>query len=291
AMDRTEVNALISLLDDPDEHVFSQIREKLLSLGTDVIPVLESAWENSFDSVLQQRIENIIHKIQFDEIRRSLREWSFPENQDLLSGAILIAKYQYPDLDESHIRRHIEQIKQDIWLELNNNLTALEKIRVINHILFDVHGFSANTTNYHAPQNSYINNVLETKKGNPVSLSIIYAVIAQDLRIPVYGVNLPGHFILAYVDNGPGFSLDADNTDRVLFYINPFSRGAPVNKKEIDAFIRQQRLDPKPEYYTPCSNLQIIRMLLNNLIASYEKLGYPNKVDELKLLWKALEDF
>jgi regulator of sirC expression with transglutaminase-like and TPR domain len=288
-MDKNEVHALISLLDDPDEQVYSHIKEKLLSMGADVIPVLESAWENSFDSLLQQRIEGIIHRIQFDNMRRSLREWSLPEQQNLLTGALLVARYQYPDLDEAHIRRHIEQIKQDIWLELNNNLTPLEKVRVINHILFDVHGFSANTTNYHAPQNSYINNVLESKKGNPVSLSIIYAVIAQDLRIPIYGVNLPEHFILAYVDNSPGFSLDADNTDRVLFYINPFSRGAPVNKKEIDAFLRQQRLEPKAEFFTPCSNLMIVRRLLNNLIMSYEKLGYPTKVDELRQLRDALD--
>lgn len=288
-MDKTQISALISLLDDPDEQVYKQIKDKLLSLGTDAIPMLESAWENSFDSILQQRIEGIIHTIQFDNMRRSLREWSLPEQQDLLTGALLVARYQYPDIDEAHIRRHIEQIKQDIWLELNNNLTALEKVRVINHILFDVHGFSANTTNYHAPQNSYINNVLESKKGNPVSLSIIYAVIAQDLRIPIYGVNLPEHFILSYVDNSPGFSLDSDNTDRVLFYINPFSRGAPVNKKEIEAFLRQQRLEPKPEFFTPCSNLMIIRRLLNNLIFSYEKLGYPSKVDELRQLWTALD--
>lgn len=290
-MDKNQVHALISLLDDPDEVVYSQIKDKLLSMGADVIPVLESAWENSFDSVLQQRIEGIIHRIQFDNMKRSLREWSLPEQQDLLTGALLVARYQYPDLDEAHIRKHIEQIKQDIWLELNNNLTPLEKVRVINHILFDVHGFSANTTNYHAPQNSYINNVLETKKGNPVSLSIIYAVIAQDLRIPIYGVNLPEHFILAYVDNSPGFSLDSDNADRVLFYINPFSRGAPVNKKEIDAFLRQQRLEHKPEFFTPCSNLMIVRRLMNNLIMSYEKLGYPTKVDELRQLRDALDDF
>src|SRR5665213_373242 len=248
-MDKTQIHALISLLDDPDEQVYSQIKDKLLQLGEDVIPVLESAWENSFDTVLQNRIEGIIHRIQFDNIRRSLREWALPEQQDLLTGALLIARYQYPDLDETAIRKHVEQIKQDIWLELNNNLTALEKVRVINHILFDVHNFSANTQNINAPQNSYVNNVLESKKGNPVSLAIIYAVIAQDLRIPIYGVNLPDHFILAYVDNGPGFSHAVEDPDRVLFYINPFSRGAPVNKKEIDSFLKQSRLETHAEFY------------------------------------------
>lgn len=289
-MDKTEVSALISLLDDPDEQVYLQIREKLLSMGFEVIPALENAWENSFDTILQQRIEGIIHRIQNDALVRGVKEWSLPENQDLLTGALLVARSQYPDINEAQVRKHIEQIKQDIWLELNNNLTALEKVRVINHILFDVHNFSGNTSNFHAPQNSYINNVLETKKGNQVSLSIIYAVIAQDLRIPIYGVNLPEHFILSYVDQSVNPQMITSVEDVVLFYINPFSRGSVVSKKEIEAFVRQQRLEPKPEFFAPCSNLSIIRRLLNNLMASYEKLGYPNKVDELRVLRDALED-
>ena len=83
-MDKTEVHALISLLDDPDEKVFQQIKQKLLSMGFEVIPELESAWENSFDTILQQRIEGIIHKIQSNVLVRSFKEWSLPENQDLL---------------------------------------------------------------------------------------------------------------------------------------------------------------------------------------------------------------
>jgi regulator of sirC expression with transglutaminase-like and TPR domain len=288
-MDKTEIHALISLLDDPDEKVYHQIREKLLSLGIEVIPELESAWENSFDTVLQQRIEGIIQRIQSESLVRAFKRWALPDEQDLLTGALLVARSQYPDLNESLIRKHLDQIKQDIWLELNNNLTALEKVRVINHILFDVHNFSGNTANFHAPQNSYINNVLETKKGNQVSLSVIYAVIAQDLRIPIYGVNLPEHFVLAYVDQNVKQIPGMTDVDSVLFYINPFSRGSVVSKKEIEAFIRQQRLEAQPEFFAPCSNLTIIRRLLNNLMASYEKLGYPNKVDELRVLRDALD--
>ncbi|MEW6470151.1 MAG: transglutaminase-like domain-containing protein [Bacteroidota bacterium] len=283
-MDKKEISALISLLDDPDERVFEQIKDKLLSIGQEVIPVLETAWENSFDSLIQQRIENIIHKIQFGKILDELKLWANPLNQKLIDGAILIARYQYPDLDDKKILKQIEQIKQDVWLELNNNLTALEKVRVINHIIFDIHGFSGNTMNYHAPQNSYINTVLETKKGNPLSLSILYAIIAQDLGIPIYGVNLPEHFVLAYVDAG----LSEDQGDKVLFYINPFSRGSVFSKKEVDSFLRQLRLPQQPAYYEPCSNTDIIKRMLRNLINSYEKLGYTDKVAELEKLSSAI---
>jgi regulator of sirC expression with transglutaminase-like and TPR domain len=101
---------------------------------------------------------------------------------------------------KKNLRKQVQQIKHDVWLEINDELTAMEKVKIINHILFDVHQFSGNIANYHAPQNSFINSVLETKKGNPVSLGILYMIIAQELQIPIYGVNLPEHFIVAYVD-------------------------------------------------------------------------------------------
>ncbi len=285
-MNKQELNALISLLDDPDENVYQEVSMRFLSLGEEVIPVLEDAWEHSFDTLIQNRIENIIHQIQYDLIKETLKDWSEPHQQNLLEGALLIAKYQYPDIDFIKIKKQIDQIKQDVWLELNDNLTALEKVKIINHILFDVHNFSGNTTNYHAPQNSYINNVLESKKGNPLLLSIIYTIIAQSLEIPIYGVNLPEHFILCYVDTEhmgvP--STEGEVGSNVLFYINPFSKGAVFSKREIDAFLKQLKLENLEMFYEPCSNLEIIKRLLRNLITSYEKLGYPDKSKELKAL-------
>jgi regulator of sirC expression with transglutaminase-like and TPR domain len=284
-----ELTALISLLDDPDESVYHEIQAKLLSLGHPVIPLLEHAWENSFDPVLQQRIESIIHKIQFDNIEGQLQNWVRRDQDNLLKGTLLVARYQYPDLDEKKVLRQIEQIKQDVWLELNNNLTALEKVRVLNHILFEVHGFSGNTSNYHAPQNSYLNNVLESKKGNPISLSILYLIIAQDLNIPIYGVNLPEHFVLAYVDEDNFFqTYGEDGKGKVLFYINPFSKGAVFSSKEIDAFLKQLKLPLEENYYEPCENSEIIRRVFRNLILAYEKLGYPTKVKELENLLNVL---
>ncbi len=289
-MNKNELNALISLLDDPDESVYIEISNKLLSMGPMVIPELEAAWEHCFDTLIQNRIENIIHKIQFELIAKELKKWAQPDNQNLLDGTLLIARYQYPDIDFAKVKKQIEQIKQDVWLELNDELTALEKVKIINHILFDVHNFSGNTTNYHAPQNSYINNVLESKKGNPLLLSIIYTIVAQSLDIPIYGVNLPEHFILCYTNAEHAVlpqRIEGNNND-VLFYINPFSKGAIFGRKEIDAFLRQLKLEPNELFYEPCSNLEIVKRLLRNLITSYEKLGYPDKSEELKNLLNSL---
>lgn len=292
-MNSRELDALISLLDDPDENIFNQVSSKFLSMGETVIPLLENAWENSFDTLIQNRIEDIIHQIQFDLIKKGLKAWIGSKDQNLLEGALLIAKYQYPDIDVTKIEKQLHQIKHDVWLELNDNLTALEKVNVINHIMFDVHHFSGNTNNYHAPQNSYINNVLESKKGNPLLLSIIYAIVAQSLQIPIYGVNLPEHFILCYVDSDVLISPLPELEDQhfnILFYLNPFSKGKVFGKSEVDAFLKQLNLKKMKMFYAPCSNKEILKRLLRNLIGSYEKLGYPDKRKELEVLLEVLEE-
>jgi regulator of sirC expression with transglutaminase-like and TPR domain len=289
-MSLKEVIALITLLDDPDEGIYSQVKDRFVTLGPPAIPHLETAWENSFDAIMQKRIETIIHTIQFETLQKALKAWAKEEADDLLKGILLLSRYQYPDLDENKIRKQLLQIKQDVWLELHEDLTALEKVKIINHILFEVHQFSGNITNYHAPQNSFLNNVLESKKGNPLMLSVVYMLICKELNIPVYGINLPQHFVLAYLNDYANL-IDVNNkslSNNILFYINPFSKGLMFNQKDIDQFLKQLNLEPEAKYYQPCSNIDIIKRCLNNLIYSYEKLGYLEKVDELKDLDRQL---
>jgi len=281
------LRAMIGLLEDPDEAVFGEVKQRLLNIGYPAIDTLEDVWESTFNNLLQTRIEDIIHEIQFNQVLLDLDTWTKEGGIDLLEGAMLIARYQYPDIDEDYVRRNIDLIKKDVWLELNPNLTAYEKVRVLNHILFDVHGFSGNTTNYHAPQNSFINNVLESKKGNPLLLSIVYSIIAQGLDIPIYGVNLPEHFILAYLDEY-GLTTQEGDKQSIFFYINPFSKGAVFSRKEIDNFLKQLKLEPNKIFYESCNNISIIQRLVRNLINAYEKLGYPQKVDDMNKIYKAL---
>ena len=276
-----EVKALISLLDDSDQEVFTHIEEKLISLGTHVIPMLEDAWSNAFDPILQHRIANIVHKIQFDMLLEDLKIWVHTNTDDLLEGALLVARYQYPELDRDKILQFIATIKKDIWLELNESLTALEQVNVMNHIFFTKHGFTGNTTNYHDPQNSYINCVIESKKGNPLALSTLYLLVTKSLGLPIYGVNLPEHFILSYLEVREG---EEGNTGRVLFYINPFSKGSVFGKGDIDQFVKKLKLDPQNTYYQPCSNKDMILRMLRNLSYSYQKLGDTEKVDEIGLM-------
>lgn len=289
-MSENEIQALINLIDDPDEVIFEQVRHKIVSLGNEVVPVLERAWEaHDLGDLFRNRIEDILHTIHLEVVHDRLKAWVADGGEDLLEGALSVSLYRYPDLDEQKVRARLAAIRQDIWLELNDHLTAFEKIRVFNHIFFNVHGFKGNKKNYHAPQNSYINEVIDSHKGNPLSLAIIYQVIAEDLDIPLRGVNLPNHFILAYMDEeSMGGSSDGDESNNILFYVNAFSQGDILGKHEIDDFLEKLSIEPSPNYYNPCTNIEIIRRQLNNLSHSYTKQGDAERAAEMEKLKEVL---
>ena len=282
-MEKKELIAMISLLDDNDHEIIGAITQSLLGKGTDIIPELERAWETALDDKTQERLGNLIQEIQFAAVKEDLKRWIHTGSANILEGAFYIAKFNFPEIIYDTINNYIENIRKDVWLEINDNLTALEKVKILNFIIFQIHKFGRNQSDFYAPQNSYINQVLESKKGNPISLGIIYLSVAWKLGLPIYGVNLPKNFILAYKDEYRQYDA-ADESEDVLFYINPFNKGAVLGRREIDYFVTQQQLEPLDSYYRPCSNRDIIVRLINNLIDSYEKLGNTRKTERLREL-------
>ncbi len=290
--DENSILALIKLIDDPDDAIFEHVRDKLLAYGAEAIPFLENSWETEehFGLIFQNRIEGIIHEIQFDEVKLQLEQWYKSADKDLIRGAIIIARYQYPGLQEVLIHEAIQQIRKDVWLELNNKQTAFEKIKIFNKIFFGTHNFHGDAKNFHSPMNSFINTVMESRKGNPLSLSLIYSIVAQSLDIPVFGVNLPNHFILAYLDeNYSSLFLPETNEYGVLFYVNPFSKGSILDANSIKEFLDGLQLPHNREYFEPCSNSAILRRMLTNLIASFQQVGNLEKVNELTILRSLLD--
>ncbi len=290
ARDTKEIKALISLLDDTDSEILKVVSSNLMKHGPAVIPDLEKAWETTLNEKLQERLENVIQNIQFASARENLMNWINNGAESILDGAVYLSQFQFPELQVQTVDTEIEKIRKDVWLEINNNLTALEKVKVLNYIIFEIHKFRRNTTNFYSPQNSYINSVIESKRGTPISLSVVYLAVAHKLNMPIYGVNLPKNFILAYKDEYRQYDSNDEQND-ILFYINPYNKGAVLGKREIDYFIQQQQLEKRREYYTPCSNVDIIVRLINNLMVSYEKIDYPEKVDKLKELLVSIEKF
>lgn len=277
-MQESEIKALISLLGDEDPEVRTHVHQKIRELGDTVIPYLEQAWEEKFHTGDQKIIEDTIHTLQFEHLKARLLHWKNTGGEDLLEGMWLIATYQYPDLDISHLRSKMDYLYYECWLELRNNMHPADQVTILNHVLFNKFKFGANTKNFHAPGNSLINVVLEGKKGNPISLCVIYMLVAQKLKMPVYGVNLPNIFVLTY------------KSESYQFYINAFNRGVIFSKAEIDSYLTQCNLQQLPMFYEPCNNLDIIKRVLRNLAASFEKTGDLDKQEEMQELLQLMND-
>jgi regulator of sirC expression with transglutaminase-like and TPR domain len=282
----TSVLALVRLIDDPDENVYSHVRNALINKGPDVIPLLESSWEQEdYGLLFQSRIENLVHDIQFSKTKQRLQEWIDSSHKDLLEGALIVANYQYPNMDEGAVHDSLKQIRKDIWLEINAHQTAYEKVRVFNKIFYGKFGFSGNSKDYHSPLNSCINTVIETKKGNPLSLCVIYSIIAQSLDLPIYGVNLPNHFVLAYMDkDNLNPYINTNNKYGALFYINAFAKGGIFDELEIKEFLKALKKPEDRHYFEPCSNSTILIRMLTNLINAFQQSGSTEKVHELSEL-------
>ncbi len=274
----SQLDALISLLDDSDWEVKQHVREKLVGLGAAVIPVLEQKWEESFNPVLQKELEDLVHDLQFGLVKQRLKDWKNSEKQDLLEGLWILNTYQYPDLELETLQAAIHQLYVEAWTFFAPDLQPLDQVKILNHVFFKQHQFSGNTKNFHSPSNSMLSMVLESKKGNPISLCSLYLLVGKKLGLPIYGVNLPNLFVLIY------------SQGETSFYINTFNKGVIFTRADLSNYLEQLKIEPQPTFFDPCSHLAIVMRFLKNLATAFEKLGETNKVEEVQELMQLLED-
>ena len=289
-MKKSKLLALINLLDDPDRTIFELVEKELLKETHEIIPALEEKWENSFDENCQENIENLIQSLQFKQTIKQLKTWHKSKEKDLLTGFLEVDRFQYPDLNLINIHQKIESIKKSIWIELKNSLTLLEKTTILNHFLFNINGFSINHKNIHSPQNCFLNQILDTKKGNSVSISIFYTILARQLDLPAQFIDFPKNPLVAIVDPELAKKVHGNNLNsNVLFYINPSNKGAITSRKEIEYHLRKNMYKPLHSFTEPKSDLLFIKRLLESLKESYKSVGFEEKEEKTSQLLRILQ--
>ncbi|MGB0430167.1 MAG: transglutaminase-like domain-containing protein [Bacteroidia bacterium] len=292
-MEQSEIEALVKLIDDEDPMVYNHVRSKLISFGHQAYQVLHEHAMWAENEIQHERLLDVLSSLNLGHIKNLLSDWAQYRQNDLLEGIYLIAKYRFTELDLVPISQYIDKIKLDIWLRLNHKFSPLDNVRVINEVLFGKYRFYGDSKNYYNPENSYINQVLDSRKGNPISISILYSIIAQRLYLPIFGVDLPQHFILAYKDDSELKESESFNTEgvipynlpgEVIFYVNAFNGGAIFSKYNIDRFLKQSNLGNEEHYFEPCSNIKIVARVIRNLINSYNQLNDKKRKADMQEL-------
>lgn len=256
-----EISALFNLIDDPDEEVFGAVSEKIVDYGRNIIPNLEHLWETTPDESVQSRIELLIHRLHFNDLSEDFRQWGLSGHHDLMLGALLVSKFQFPEVSTTPVLQEIEKIRRNIWLELNNYLTPLEQINIVTSILYSYYGLKGHETHYKEPNDFLLHKTLEAKRGNQISNGLLYLVLCELLDIPVRAVRIPKQFIIAYFK--PGYSEEQlpNPQHKIEFFIDPTS-GQAFTHQDVEGYFKRISVPPVGSYFKPLANKQVIQYLL-----------------------------
>jgi hypothetical protein len=285
-----ELNALFTLIDDPDEVVYTTVTEKLVGYGKPVIPNLEHLWETTPNQVIQERIEMIIHRLHFTDLQNDLTEWNSSACPDLLFGALLIAKFQYPDLPITPVVHDIEKIRRNVWLELNIFLTPLEQANVLSSIIYNYYHLKGIELKYENPDEFFIHKVLESKKGNAIANSIIYQILCEKLEVNARIIGIPKQSIIAFFNSE--FELGEPDTlyrDQILFFVDA-TNGQAYSHNDIETYLKRMGLSMDPDYFIPLSHPQIINQLIKQVAKCFCKNEELYKKEELMQLASILAE-
>jgi regulator of sirC expression with transglutaminase-like and TPR domain len=284
-----EISALFHLIDDPDEEVFDTVSNRIVSFGKGIIPNLEHLWENTPAEIIQERIELLIHRLQYRELTDEFSYWKNQPEPDLLNGACLVSKYQYPDLLLTGIYAEIEKMRRNIWLELNSYLTPLEETNVITTILYKYYQIKGVEINYVEPNEFLIHKVLESKKGNSIANGLLYTILCELLNVPIRAINIPKQFILAYFDVEYNWQLPSNPAHKILFYIDPMT-GQMFTHKDVETYFKRIGVPATPSYFKPLSKKRIIQHQIEELAKCFDDNKNQYKKTELLILSDSLTE-
>jgi hypothetical protein len=285
-----EIKALFHLIDDPDQDVFDSVSSRIVSYGRGIIPNLENLWENTISGDVQERIEILIHKLHYHDLTEDFVRWKNSSYQDLLTAALLVAKFQYPDLITTPILQEVEKLRRNIWLELNSYLTPLEQVNVLTSILYSYYGLKGTEVAYQQPEEFLINKLIETKRGNSIANGILYLLLGELLDIPVKAINIPRQFVLAYIK--PTYDENPERLSpqqRIEFFIDPMS-GQVFSHKDVDSYFKRVSVPPVASYFKPLSHNRIIQTTLEEFSKCFDDERNAYKQRELQELARLLND-
>ncbi len=276
-LNESKFKALIRLLEDDDPVVMEHVETELFSLGHEHITLLEKAWEDEVDTSIQSRLEELIYKIQVNHFTTEIYDWRMDGGRDLLEGWILLTQVQFPTLNVQKYRNEVNRLVNRIWLQTNPAMNDLEKLCVVNKLVYNLEKYTGNYKEPDRVENNYLSFLIDTRKGNSLSLSALYAIIARQLEIPLQIVNFMGYYALRYYQNSSHF------------YIDAYNKGMFFTPHQVQQFLKKLKTEENVYFYKPLSNIYTVLQFIQNLIKQHQQQGQAEKVALFEKLQKDIE--
>ena len=269
--------ALLNLLADENPAIYQTVREKILSYGPQAAGWLRPHTLSS-DAVLRRRAQEIV--LHFDRQAADNRFLAFclkhGEEFDLEQSAWLLAQTQYPEINVEAYAALLDSYAGELRERVDFSADAKRTLAAINKYLFHDLSFSGNDQNYYDPQNSYLNRVIDQRKGNPINLCLLYILLARRLRLPVVGIGLPGHFICRY------------QSSAAELYIDAFNGGKLLSKADCIQYLVRGKHSLGDDYLAPINPRRMLLRICGNLHQIYLRLELAEETTRVQRYLVAL---
>ncbi len=245
---------MLVLLADDDPAVHGAIRALLTSGGEPVIRFLEQNRLHRTPAI-RLRIRELLND---RAVQRYDNEFlgfilSRGEQFDLEEAIWALTLTRFPEANISAFKAQLDAWADRVRSRLLTIATGQETLLALNHVLFEELGFHGAEADYYNPANSYMNCVMDSRRGIPISLSAIYLCVARRLSLPVAGIGMPGHFLCRY------------QTPREEFYVDPFHRGKLLTRIDCKRRIAQLAVEYDDSQLAPVSSRRMVQRMIANL--------------------------
>lgn len=277
---KREIESLIYLLDDPDPEVQIGVKNRFKELGEHAVPLLDQFQSESVKESEKETINNIIYNITAGTVVEEFADIIEPGiyNRSQLENALFtLCKFGNPTLRSREYKKKLDDLTAQIGSDIAYTPSVNEKMQImLQHVFRDLR-FRGDSSDYHNPENAYLDRVLDRRKGLPIMLSCVVMFMARRLDLPFYGVNMPIHFMLMY------------QTHNQEILIDPFDGGTIVTYNQCCYFLKKNGITPKPEHLQKTDEADILIRCIRNLIHSYAKLKDEKRVNDLRRLLNMAE--
>ncbi len=267
-----KIDSLIRLLDDRDSFVYNKVRENLINLGSAAVPYLEKA-AASENIKLRQRVADILgalHPIRLKEKFAAFTREDTGADPDLERGACLIMEYGgFRQNANAEVGRALDQMAHNLKSRLDPADSSEQTVEKLAHFIFEEKAFKGNQSDYFNPNNSYLDRVLETKLGIPITLSLVCILIGKRLHLPIHGVGLPCHFI-ARLDHPDG-----------PVYFDPFNNGRIMSHQACVELVEGFGLQFEEKFLDVTPSREILVRMLHNLVTVFNRNNEEEKASQL----------
>lgn len=260
------------LLGDEDPHTFEAIKELILRSPDKYLDWLKEC-SLSNTATVRRHSKRLVHKhlALCAKVRFLIFCHSQPEQLNLEEGIFALIKTEYPEVNVDGYKALLDYFADSIFEKIVHLQSPYDIVDQINEYLFEIEGFTGNQHDYYAPENNFLNKVIDNRTGNPVGLCVLYWLIGTRLQLPITGIGMPGHFLIRFQNN------------REEIYIDPYNSGRILTRKDCMRMAVALGLVFENSLLRPTTSRSTLLRICTNLAASYKKLEDQERTERAEI--------